>query len=84
MLGFSLGKIIVLLLIIMVVWYGFKVVARRGQSVGRDKTGEKLGKDRDDASRDTVHDMERCRVCGTFVPAAAARACGRDGCPYPG
>ena len=83
MLGFSLSKLVVLLLIIAVVWYGFRFLSRRGQSVGRQQDRDRIGRKAADEDRTTVHDMETCSVCGTFVPATAARACGRDGCPYP-
>jgi len=82
MLGFSLNKLLVLLLIVAAVWYGFKVLARRGKPVERDREAGRLGRRADEAG-ETVHDMETCSVCGTFVPIEAARACGRDGCPYP-
>ena len=83
MLGFSLSKIIVLVLIIAAVWYGFKLLARRGQSVGQDRKIGRIGPKPADNDKTTVHDMETCSVCGTFVPTGAARACGREGCPYP-
>ena len=85
MLGFSLSKLVVLALIVAAVWYGFKLIGRSNKPVGRDESRENLRRAaNDDVSRNTVHDMETCRVCGTFVPTGAAKACGRDGCPYPG
>lgn len=86
MLGFSLGKIVVLLLIVAAVWYGFRMLARGGRPVERDRESGRIGAaEREGADREgaTVHEMETCSVCGTFVPADAARACGREGCPYP-
>jgi hypothetical protein len=83
MLGFSLGKIIVLVLIVAAIWYGFKYIAGRNRAVGQGKNRGNLRQAGDDASRNTVHEMETCALCGTFVPVAVAKACGRDGCPYP-
>lgn len=83
MLGFSLGKILVLVAIIAVVWYGFKAYARRSQSVGRDQTSGRVGHKGSESADETIQDMETCSVCGTFVPNKSARACGREGCPYP-
>jgi hypothetical protein len=78
MLGFSLGKLIVLGLIIAAVWYGFKFVGRRNQGVGKKPADPKV----DDAVSD-AQNMEKCKECATFVPAMAAQNCGREGCPYP-
>lgn len=83
MLGFSLGKILVLAAMIALVWYGFKYVARRNRNVNRDEADGRLSQ-RDDAANDEkIQDMETCSVCGTFVPNASARSCGRESCPYP-
>jgi len=78
MLGFSLGKLIVLGLIIAAVWYGFKLVGRRNQGVGQKPADPKV----DDTVSD-AQNMEKCDQCATFVPASAAQNCGRDECPYP-
>ncbi|MBL26738.1 MAG: hypothetical protein CMM50_04195 [Rhodospirillaceae bacterium] len=87
MLGFSFGKLLVLAAIILVVWYGFKMVGR----LDRQRRDEVKA-----ASRDTVRkprksaepaaeDMIKCRVCGTYVSAGPdTRSCGRSDCPYPG
>lgn len=80
---FSLSKILVLLLIVVAVWYGFKIVARRNQNLGDRKPRKSIGSGQREATDENVQDMETCAVCGTFVPNASARACGREGCPYP-
>jgi hypothetical protein len=77
MLGFSLGKLIVLGLIITAVWYGFKFVGRRNQGVGKKSTDPKV----DDAVSD-AQNMKKCAQCATFVPVSVAENCGRDECPY--
>jgi hypothetical protein len=65
-------KIIVLLLIIGAVWYGFKMIGRRN-----------INKQAEDARRDRVEseDMSACIVCGTYVTASSSN-CGRERCPY--
>lgn len=83
MLGFSLGKILVLLAMIALVWYGFKYVARRNKNVGRDRADGRLDQQSDAGDDEKIQDMETCSVCGTFVPNASARSCGRESCPYP-
>jgi len=76
-------KLLVLIAIIAAVWYGFKFFARRSLNVsGREPRGH-IGSGKQDASGKTTQDMESCTVCGTFVPNASAKSCGRDACPYP-
>ena len=83
MLGFSLPKLLVLAAIIALVWYGFKFIGRRNRlQPGKGGRKSVSGSARDSGS-DDAQDMEKCTICGTFVPNAAARDCGRDGCPYP-
>lgn len=80
---FSASKLLVLALIIAVVWYGFKLISRRNQNVGARQPRGHIGARRRETPDPDVQDMESCPVCGTFVPNASAKACGRDGCPYP-
>lgn len=65
-------KIIVLLLIIGAVWYGFKMIGRRNAN-----------KQSNDARNDRVEgeEMTACEVCGTYVTASPSN-CGRESCPY--
>ena len=77
MFGFSLPKLLVLILIIAVIWYGFKSFgggSRRGRRVERED------EDRDQGG--TAVEMSRCGVCGDYVPEDA-EDCGKAGCPYP-
>jgi hypothetical protein len=76
-------KLLVLILIIAAVWYGFKLLARRNQNVGRRQPPGQIGSGKREAADEATQDMESCTVCGTFVPNAAAKGCGRDACPYP-
>jgi uncharacterized protein len=80
---FGASKILVLILIIAAVWYGFKFIARRNQNVGARQPKRHIGSDNGEASGSTTQDMESCSVCGTFVPNTSAKSCGREACPYP-
>ena len=80
---FSVSKILVLIVIIAVVWYGFKIIARRNRNMGSRQPRGHIGSGRQEASGKATQDMESCAVCGTFVPNASAKGCGRDACPYP-
>lgn len=71
MFGFGIAKLLVLAAIIAVVWYGFKWM-RRPRTGGRVAGEAPPG----------IEDMDKCALCGTFVPAEGAQDCGRDGCPY--
>ena len=64
-------KILVLLLIVGAVWYGFKVIGRRNM---KKQTG--------DARNDRIEgeDMTACDECRTYV-TASRRIAGRR-CPY--
>lgn len=80
---FSVSKILVLIVIIAAVWYGFKLIARRNQKFGSRPPQRHVRSGKQEASDKTTQDMESCAVCGTFVPNEAAKNCGRDACPYP-
>lgn len=71
---FSIGKILVLVAIVAAVWYGFKWMSRP-RAGGSGKVA--------DEAPPAVEEMDKCSVCGTFVPAEGAKDCGRDDCPYP-
>ena len=82
MLGFSLGKILVLALIVAAVWFGFKWIGRRN-SLGRTR---KPGKIRGRGPRpvEDAEQMVNCPVCDAYVVARNAGSCGREDCPYGG
>jgi uncharacterized protein len=87
MLGFSLQKLLVLLLIVGAVWYGFKFVTRLQQA--RDSEGKPRSRVRggkppasEPSASAEVEDMVRCPTCGAFVAARSASPCKRDDCPY--
>jgi hypothetical protein len=76
MLGFGLGKLLVLVAVVVAVWYGFKLVNRLEQERKR-----RLKEQRRQPS-ESVDKMEKCPVCDTYVVVAGARNCGRENCPY--
>lgn len=97
MFGFSLQKLMVLAGIIGAVWYGFKLVgrmkaARDAEQMaqgGRPAAGgfaEGLkrwsSRSRGPAGPARAEDMVPCKVCGAYVSARGATACGRADCPY--
>lgn len=71
----SLSKLLVLMGVILVVWYGFKLVSRL-EAARKAKGGQELKAQGD--SMDTV----KCSVCGIFLAADFLSNCGREGCPY--
>ncbi|NQV57887.1 MAG: hypothetical protein HQ503_18640 [Rhodospirillales bacterium] len=75
MFGFSPLKLLILGVIIVAVWYGFKMFSR-GRSVSEPGEQAKAGQKKNNAL-----DMTACAVCGDFV-APNAKACERDDCPY--
>lgn len=78
MFGFGFGKLIVLAAVVAAVWYGFKLVTRLDQERKRRHTL----REKQRQGTESVGKMEKCAVCGTYVVAATAGDCGRDGCPY--
>lgn len=85
MFEFSLAKLIVLIGIILVVWYGFKFVSR----IQELREAEAKRRARDERARGRVppgsaevEDTVKCRVCGAYVPTRGASDCGQAGCPY--
>lgn len=71
-------KLLVSIALIAIVWYGFRLIARRDRLRGQRGAAEAGERKLEDAQ-----DTTRCAACGTFVPTDGARDCGRDGCSYP-
>jgi hypothetical protein len=69
----NLPKLILIVLLAAAAWYAWRQWDRRQK--------RKI----DESERRTslpVEEMERCRVCGTYVAAGRASSCGREDCPY--
>jgi uncharacterized protein len=85
MLGFSLGKLIVLIVVILVVWYGYKYVARLEQirqALHRARRAAEAQQRGGGTPRLKAEDMVKCRACGAYVAAEGAGRCGRGDCPW--
>ncbi len=81
MLGFS--KLLFLIVVIVVVWYGFKWLGQSGTTRVRDDAPRRRARS---AERTAVsaEDTVECPVCKTYVLARDPGNCGRSNCPYPG
>ena len=76
MFGIGLGKLLLLVLAVAAVWYGFKLVGR----LDRKRKAKPAGNKKQDTG--SIGKMDQCPVCGTYVVADRAANCGRQGCPY--
>ena len=85
MLGLSLGKLLVLAVLIGVVWYGFKYAARI-EAIRRDVRADVARRQaaRRGGSARPVEDLVKCAQCGAFVAAEGAKKCGKPNCPWGG
>ena len=84
MFGFSFTKILLLVAVICVVWFGFKFLARV-QGAGDGKPARPLGDFADRIKRAAgtrktgggqVEDMVQCPDCGAFYPNGTEHSCG--------
>ncbi|MEE8507181.1 MAG: hypothetical protein V3S40_13295 [Kiloniellales bacterium] len=84
MFGFSLQKLIVLVVVVAAVWYGFKFItrlqdARRTDAELRDSAARRPTAAKGPAE---AEDMVQCPVCQAYIQARGATDCGRADCPY--
>ncbi|MGH6973661.1 MAG: hypothetical protein ACRED7_01320 [Stellaceae bacterium] len=81
---FSLGKLLVLALIVGVAWYGWKY-AQRVEQVRRALKAEieRRRAAATPAQNRPAEDLVKCSACGIYVPAHGAHACGCADCPWP-
>ena len=85
MFGFSIQKLLFTVAIVLIVWYGFKIIGRLDKK--RKAQIKAHRRQRGSSSRvaqPTTEDMVACVVCGTFVTSRGIKSCGREDCPYPG
>ncbi len=85
MFGFSLPKLVFTVLVVVVVFYGFKAISQLQERREKRVADRASARGTDAAAKRSagVEDMVACATCGTFVPARSARSCGRGDCPYP-
>jgi hypothetical protein len=86
MLGFGFSKLVVLIILILAIWYGFKYVGRVEevrQSLRRAREAAQRGANRGGSSpKIEAEDMVKCRICDAYVAARGAARCGRSDCPW--
>lgn len=85
MFGLSFAKLLVLVGLILVVWYGFKFVARLQalhQAAERRRTEGARGTEARSSERGReIEELVKCRVCGSYGPSQGPAPCGRADCP---
>jgi hypothetical protein len=89
MFGLSFTKLLMLAILILIVWYGFKYAARieavkqsRRAETPRRRQGGNGGGDTRPPSPRPVEDLVKCQRCGAFVAAQGAANCCKPGCPW--
>jgi len=83
MFGLSLGKLLLLVILATVVWYGFKYRARV-EAIRKSVREEVARRQAGTAPRPTrsVEDLVKCKTCGAFVSSTGASNCGKPNCPW--
>jgi len=88
MFGFGFSKLVLLAVVILVIWFGFKYMGRV------EEVRRTLKRARDAAERAqaraaarsapkiVAEDMVKCRSCDAYVAARGAARCGRSDCPW--
>ena len=79
----SLSKLLILVVVVAAVWYGFKLIGQLDRA--RKEQARVAGKSRGRARQrgQEVEDMAKCPRCEAYVSARHALACSRPDCPYP-
>lgn len=82
--GLSLGKLLVLGVIVLAVWYGFKYRSRIEAVRAALQRERDARRQRPPAPGPTiaVEDLVKCGRCGAYVAARATSSCGRADCPW--
>jgi uncharacterized protein len=76
-------KFLTLVLLIVIVWFGFKFVTRANAIAAAKR--EMAARREAGLPRPRPHNAEemvRCAACAVYVSATKASACGRPDCPY--
>jgi len=80
------GKLVLLIVFILVIWYGFKYVNRVEEIRQSLKRAARAAAARSQARRGApaikAEDMVKCHACGVYVTASGASNCGRADCPW--
>ena len=68
MFGFSLPKLILLLVLILIIWQVFKIIEKRQKGQGIDENnGEEINKD--------YESLIECKKCGIFFSKDKTKSC---------
>jgi hypothetical protein len=79
----TLGKYVLLILVVLAAWYGYKYVMRIG-AVRQEEARRRAARGpAPTAGSLRAEDMVKCAACSAYV-TPGARSCGRADCPYPG
>ena len=80
---FSLSKILVLLVILGLVWFGFQVAGELGKrKQARAESRRKAQGGSLERPKPPAEDLQRCPTCGTYFPSGQTD-CGREECRPP-
>lgn len=84
MFGLSFAKLLLLVAVVAVVWFGFRWLRQLTAAAARDDrvARREAGPTPPQAPR-AVEDLAACPRCRAYVPAQAPSACERGDCPYP-
>ena len=66
MLGFSFPKIILLSVIMLIIWYGFKLIEKRTHIKENKPSNNNNKKNESKFKVDNVQDLEKCDVCNNY------------------
>jgi hypothetical protein len=81
----GLTKLVVLIAIIVVVWYGFKLlgqVDRARKEAQRAQRTQAARRQAPPPPEQVVEDMVKCSKCGAYVTARRPTRCSRGDCPW--
>lgn len=85
MFGLSFPKLLVLVGLFLVVWYGFKFLTRlqaiHGAAARRRAEGARRTEAPSSERGGEIEELVKCRVCGSYVPAQGPAGCRRADCP---
>ena len=66
MLGFSFPNIILLCIIMLIVWYGFKLIEKRTHIKQNKSPNKRKNNNKSKFKADNVQDLEKCDVCNNY------------------
>lgn len=88
MFAFTPLKILLLVALIGIVWYGAKILKRRDEIAeelrARMKRGPSPAAEPKTTQNQAIDDLTACPRCGTYLVPRQAKRCERADCPYPG